>query len=98
MSAGTNGLIQQGAKLVTGLPDILDELDLEVPPPERSQPSLLAEEKRVLKLLTTSPRYVDEISAEAGFSIARTLAALLSLEMKDLVCQLPGKLFVDKTG
>jgi DNA processing protein len=96
MSAGTNGLIQQGATLVTSLNDVLEELNLEAPNGGNKRTLLSEEEGRILEVLTATPRYVDEIGAQAGLSVPRTLSTLLSLEMKDLALQLPGKFFVEK--
>jgi DNA processing protein len=61
-------------------------------------PSDLSDSERaVLKLLTTDePVHVDSLSESTGLAVAELSSALLSLEMRDLVRQLPGRCFVRK--
>lgn len=97
MSAGTNILIKQGAKLTTDVSDILEELDLQRHMEKQEKmPSLSKEEEKVLQVLNSAPRHIDEISTRANLPVSRTLSVLLSLEMKELISQFPGKLFVRK--
>ncbi len=97
MSIGTNILIKHGAKLTTDVVDILEELNLEQPARKTEElPSLPKEERNVLEILDSTPKYVDEICEKTSLPVSRTLSVLLSLEMKELVSQLPGKLFVRK--
>lgn len=97
MSIGTNILIKHGAKLTTDVADVLEELNLEQPARNQEElPSLSQEERDVLKILSSTPKYVDEIGEKANLVVSRTLSVLLSLEMKELISQLPGKLFVRK--
>ncbi len=99
-SVGTNGLIKQGAKVVTGSEDILEELRphlhgleavSEAPQPEVK---LTEAESRVLQLLGREPKHIDLIAKELAIPTSTILAWLLSLELKNLVRQLPGKQFV----
>jgi len=68
-------------------------------PPELEPDALeaLAEfasaEATVFDLVTPDPVHVDRIAERAGLAHGTLLAALSSLELKGLVCQLPGKLF-----
>jgi len=48
----------------------------------------------LLEKLSNVPIHIDKLSKVIGKSTAETLSALLPLEFKDLVKQLPGKLFV----
>lgn len=97
-SAGTNRLIQHGAKCVMTLTDILDEYPdvaqpaaaLEPQPPEQ----LTLEETAVLNAITAEPLHVDELCAKTRFTLAEIHPLLLSLLMKRLVKQLPGSRFV----
>lgn len=97
MSIGTNILIKQGAKLTIDVADILEELNIESPARKPEElPSLSKEEEKVLGILNSTPTHVDEIGDKVNFPVSRTLSVLLSLEMKELIAQLPGKLFIRK--
>jgi DNA processing protein len=97
MSSGTNILIKHGAKLTTDVADILEELNIEpAAPTPKILPALSNEERTVLQILNSTPQYVDYIREKANLPVSRTLSVLLSLEIKELVFQLPGKLFVKK--
>jgi DNA processing protein len=107
-SAGTNQLLKEGARLVTSVRDVLEELqgvglpprpvaaqaaaDLS-PPPRVAPPDLGPEEARVFALLGDEPRHVDELAAAAAMATSTALTALLGLELRDLVESLPGKQF-----
>ena len=99
-SFGTNDLIKQGAKVVTSVEDILDELQPQLAPmlkkdaPTREVTSLAETEKALFETLTNEPRHIDEIVLSTGQSTSQVLSTLLSLELKDLVKQHAGKLFV----
>ena len=99
-SLGTNELIKQGAKVVTSVEDILDELQLQLAPvfmkdaPTREVTSLTEAERALFEILTNEPRHIDEIASSTGQSTSLVLSTLLSLELKDLVKQHAGKLFV----
>lgn len=53
------------------------------------------EERRVFDLLTPdAPSHVDQLLLSTGMTVSALMAALLSLEMKDRIRQLPGKSYV----
>jgi DNA processing protein len=107
-SFGPNHLIKQGAKLVTGWEDVVEELPTEIraqllpvevtTPEQRAslfEESLSPVEKTLFALLETDEaRHVDELVENSGLSSSEVLATLFELEMKGFVRQMPGKQFV----
>ena len=101
-SAGSNRLIQQGAKLVASASDVLDDLNALFPPsstrrPAQDQtppsPNLTPDEAQILSALSMGPRHLDDL-AEACKKPGHSLSAiLLGLEMRTLVEALPGMHF-----
>jgi DNA processing protein len=98
-SEGTNNLIKQGAKLVATIDDILVEL----PSYEEEQgfeekkkdlETLSTEEKKIFELISFDPYHIDKIAKDTLLSTHQALAVLLNLELKGLVKQLSGKMFV----
>jgi DNA processing protein len=107
VSFAPNLLIKQGAKLVTGSADVVEELPtpvraalLQVEQPEAEQRNLLAaaalngSEKKLYDLLTPDHAvHIDDIVERSGLNSSEVLATLFDLEMKGVVRQLPGKQF-----
>ncbi len=91
---GTNRLLREGARLVTSVEDVLRELGLAMHLEERAKIEVAEEEKPVLDFLSGDPLHVDEICQGLGMPVSRLLSVLMQLEIKGLVRQLPGKLFV----
>jgi DNA processing protein len=103
-SEGTHSLIQQGAKLVTQVNDIFEELnDRKAEKIYKSQksfavsfvpPDVTEEEKLLLDRIGDTPVHVDALSREVGISSRRLNEILLVLEIKNLVEQTPGHCFL----
>jgi DNA processing protein len=99
-SKGVNGLIKQGAKLVTDVKEIIEELELQLSNKaketavNRLPSDLTDEEKLLLEHITEAPIHIDELSDRCKALDRRFSSSLLQLEMKKLVKQLPGKMFV----
>jgi DNA processing protein len=103
-SKGTHDLIKKGAKLCEGAEDVLSEFEYLFPPsnrpPEMHQgPGLPAmtlseNDQKVFDALTDEESTIDEIIRRSGLASSTVSVALLGLEMKRVVRQLPGKLFV----
>jgi DNA processing protein len=96
---GSNRLIQQGAKLVMSASDILDDLDslfpqATAPAAAAHGATLSAEEQTLLAAVDSTETALDSLVARTGLPAARVSTALLTLEMKRLVRQLPGQQFV----
>jgi DNA processing protein len=98
-AAGSNRLIQQGAKLVSGASDVLDDLYALFPEPRKSQATsnmapLSPEEQAVLSNIDVSETPLDDIVTKSGLPMPKVASTLLALEMKRRVKQLPGQQFV----
>jgi DNA processing protein len=99
-SFGTNGLIKQGAKLVSCVDDIIEEFNFEISPQVKMQHlktkgacHLSDEESLVYNSVSEQPVYLDEILEKTNLDSSRTLGLILRLQLKKLVKQLPGKQF-----
>lgn len=98
-SSGTNRLIKHGAKLVQGVNDIIEELGPQLARAgsggvERQPPPVTEDEKPVMSLLSDQPVHVDSLARQAERGINDILRVLFDLEMRGLVRQLPGKMYV----
>ena len=100
-SFGTNELIKQGAKLVSCLDDILQEIAVPIKHNLRSEPQIKSkphpideEENRVYELIEDQSVPMDEIMQKTNLDIPKISAILLSLQLKRLIRQLPGRQFV----
>jgi DNA processing protein len=104
-SKGCHDLIKKGAKLCEGVEDILSEFEYLFPAsnksPSVSETGILPaielndHEQKVLSVLKTEEEMsIDEIIRASSLPSSAVNVALFSLEMKRLVKQLPGKMFV----
>jgi DNA processing protein len=108
MSKGTNELIKQGAKLVDSVEDILDELpsytfsstaDEDIKNEDvRIELQLSQDECAIWKVISSSPIHIDDISRQSALPAFKVSSALVMLELKGLVQQLSGKMFVKKSS
>ena len=96
---GSNRLIQQGAKLVITVDDILDDLPLvfrEKPDLPAAAPAvdLTPDQQKILDAIGSEETSLDSVIATSGLTAAVVSSTLLALEIRRLVKQLPGKRFV----
>ena len=93
-SDGTNRLIQQGAKLVMKVEDILTKFELQLPQKQvEILPKLSSEESAVFIRLSHALIYIDELCMQMKKDTPEVLSTFLLLGLKNLVQQHPGKLF-----
>ncbi len=107
VSFAPNQLIKQGAKLVTGAEDVIEELPTPIraalaqaEQPEAQQRNLLIAaslndaERKIYELLSSEESVaIDDVVERSGLNSSEVLATLFDLEMKGIVRQLPGKQF-----
>ena len=99
---GTNQLIQEGAKMVRDADDVLEEFEY-LSPPEKPSPesdgslqpnNMTDEEGKIFALLSEEEKNIEEIIGESGLPSGKVSSILLSLELKRLIKQLPGKFYI----
>jgi DNA processing protein len=98
-SRGCHQLIKEGAALVEGVEDILNALEFLLPMHEVTVPralpaNLTPEETQVFNAIERDETPIDQITQKTGLPSGSVSSTLLRLEMKKLVKQLPGKVFV----
>jgi len=106
-SKGCHDLIKRGAKLCEGVEDILSEFEYLFPTSNRPASlhdtgvlparELPPNEQAVYAALSAEETSIDDIIRQCGLPTSAVSVALLGLEMKRLIRQLPGKLFVKNT-
>jgi DNA processing protein len=93
-SAGTNKLIQEGAKAVTRSRDILEELGIDYEAAGRENQIRSLNEKEALLLnLLAEPLAMDAIKTKTGLSTPTILASLSMLELKKFVRNVGGNTY-----
>ena len=96
-SSGPSQLIQQGAKLVTSIGDILEELNFAMVAEQSEARQVIPDnetEAVLLEHLSSEPVHVDELGRAAGLPINEVTSALALMELKGKVRQVGGMHYV----
>jgi DNA processing protein len=89
-SAGTNRLIQDGAKLILSAEDALAELNLSMAPQQIELRELLPADETEAALITClrsagDPQHIDDLCRASELPVARVSGALAMMELKGMV-------------
>jgi len=90
-SRGTNDLIQQGAKLVQKVEDVLEELNLTMVPHQIEMQELIPAtdtEAGLLRHITKEPVHIDEVCRLSSLPISTVSSVLAMMELKGLIKQM----------
>jgi DNA processing protein len=100
-SVGTNRLIKNGAKIVDGPESIWEELEtpvrnlLKQASPETPDLSGLSDrENRLISILSSEEQHIDTLAEVSKMSPSEVSSTLIQLELKGMVRQTEGKMFV----
>lgn len=97
-SEGTNLLIKNGAKITANIMDIFEEIgftpQVKMEKKKEEEPGIDNEEKMIINAVTDSPLTMEAISFKTNLPLPRISSALILLEIKGLIRELPGKRYV----
>ena len=96
---GTNRLLKEGARLVTDIKEIIDDSMIEksrVLNQIKKQESIQLDlfETEVYNALEDGEKYIEDLAFTTGIHIGKLNAILTMLEIKGIVKQLPGNIFI----
>jgi DNA processing protein len=102
-SAGTNNLLKNGAKVVTSVEDILEELNLALVAAHQDAQQLLPIpendiEQKILDALSFDPTPTDELVRTLALPTAQITTALTMMELKGMVRQAGGNSYALARG
>jgi DNA processing protein len=96
-SGGTHLLLRQGAILVRGVEDIIEELDgvaaVATQEQVKAPPGLDETQRKIWECLCGQTRQIDELVRHIGQPVHEVTGALMMLEMKKVIKRLPGNAY-----
>ncbi|MFI4963292.1 MAG: DNA-processing protein DprA, partial [Legionellales bacterium] len=92
LARGCHYLLQQGAKLVTSVADVLDELRIEhqTLPAEKAVISLASGNKNLVQFIGFETTSIDQVIERSGYAVELVLGGLAELELHGAVVCVPG--------
>lgn len=92
LARGCHLLLQQGAKLVTSVNDVLDELRMEHHQISTDKPifSLASGNENLVKFIGFEMTSVDQIIVRSGYSVEQVIGELAELELLGAIMSVPG--------
>lgn len=93
-SSGTNALIQSGAKIVTNVNNVLEEITEINQKQEIKKKEVNTEYKKVYDILTNAPIHINQICKKTELSIAEANEIITMLEIEGLIKSLPNNEFI----
>jgi len=100
-STGCHFLIKQGARLIENSDDVLDELGMNYDYSPKSDtfrkealPPMDESEKAIYDMIGDYPLHIDQITREGNLAPGKAASILMRMELKGMIRQLPGKVFV----
>ncbi|CZJ87897.1 DNA-processing protein DprA [Legionella pneumophila] len=92
LARGCHYLLQQGAKLVTSVADVLDELKIEHHQFTSNKPifSLASGKENLVKFIGFETTTIDQIIDRSGYGMEQVTSGLAELELKGAVMAVPG--------
>lgn len=96
-SRGVNNLIKKGARLLTSVEDIFDEMpqlkgEIQVKR-FKKLPDLTEAERKIIELFSEGPLQIDQLSRDTRLPISDIMELVLAMELKGVLRELPGKRF-----
>jgi DNA processing protein len=101
-SAGTNNLIKQGAKAISGIKDIIEEFNPrsqallfpETDETAKRPDNMTADEQKIYEVLGAEKKYIDNIAIESNIDTVKLNGLMTMMEIKGLIRQVSGNSFV----
>jgi DNA processing protein len=96
-SAGCLRILRDGARLVRSADDVLEDLRIRTneEPVEVQQPLFLDDDqRRVINVLTSEPRHIDDIVESCGMNLPQVSGVLLTLELQQLIRNVGAQYYV----
>lgn len=93
-SIGTNNLIKSGAKVVTSIDDILEELnltELKKEKEENKKENLTNEENQIFNIISKEPAHIDKICEITKMPASRVMSIVSVLEIAGIIKNINGK-------